>query len=53
MFYLVALFLFIFTIRFLPFINIDASLRLQYWIKDTIKKIEDAIDTLERKKKGK
>lgn len=53
MIYLTLLFLAILTIKYLPFINVDASVRFQYWLKRVMRNLEDAIDALDRKQKEK
>lgn len=39
----------IMTIRYLPFINIDAAFRLQMWAKEALRKLEELHDDLDRK----
>lgn len=49
MIYLVIIVLIVLTLRFLPFISLEASLALQFWIKNLQKKIEEKISDIERK----
>jgi hypothetical protein len=49
--FLIIIILAILTIKYLPFINLDASLRLQEWAKEMIKNLEDNADKQNHKDK--
>lgn len=37
------------TLRYLPFIDAELSLRLQWWLREQRRKLEDDIEELQRK----
>lgn len=39
-----ALSLLVWTLAMLPFINLDMSLRLQFWLRDMLRKVRDLQD---------
>lgn len=43
----------ILTIKSLPFISLDASLALQFWLKKVQKNLEELIDKIERDERNK
>lgn len=51
LFILMFFMLLVITIRMLPFINIEAAMRMQFWIREVIQKMEDISYRVEKQKK--